>query len=220
MKPHPHLPLRALLQQAQTEEAIWLPDVLTMPVPRRWAWLSWLLLGWVPWLMVALELTPVLGLGGVLVLGLLGWVLCTCWGWRRWVVGSSAVAQEDMPLEWDGWRVQFAQRAVWRQGAALPWQPPVPVPLMLEPADLWSVGVLPGTSRDRSEPYIWWLELRHQSRGPVAHLCTVTSWTGVRAVREDIDALVDTLAQRLGIRRSGSRLQPLPRSASTLKRRQ
>ncbi len=120
MKPHPHLPLRALLQQAQTEEAIWLPDVLTMPVPRRWAWLSWLLLGWVPWLMVALELTPVLGLGGVLVLGLLGWVLCTCWGWRRWVVGSSAVAQEDMPLEWDGWRVQFAQRAVWRQGAALP----------------------------------------------------------------------------------------------------
>ena len=94
------------------------------------------------------------------------------------------------------------------------------MPLTLEPADLWSVGVLAGTSRDRSEPYIWWLELRHQSRGPVAHLCTVTSWTGARAVREDIDALVDTLAQRLGIRRSGSRLQPLPRSASTLKRRQ
>ena len=61
-------------------------------------------------------------------------------------------------------------------------------------------------ARTRRPRMAWHLELRHRSRGPVAVLCVVHSHAGARAVLQNVDALADALALRLGIRRSGSRL--------------
>jgi len=67
---------------------------------------------------------------------------------------------------------------------------------------------LMGDSQTSKYIAAWRIELRHRSRGPMAVLCTVRSASAARAVLQDIDALVDVMAQRLGIRRSGSRLLP------------
>ena len=68
--------------------------------------------------------------------------------------------------------------------------------------------MLPGDVQDARAVHAWQLELRHQRRGPVVTLCVVRSNSGAKVVQQDVDALVDALVARLGIRRSGSRLLP------------
>lgn len=77
-----------------------------------------------------------------------------------------------------------------------------------QPSDAWSIGVVEAGRNARE----WHIELRHRSQGPVCRLCQVQptvipGW----GVPHQVDALVDVLCQRLGVRRSGSRLRRLKR---------
>lgn len=114
----------------------------------------------------------------------------------------------DLPLEWNGWQIDIPQRSLSRIGAPQGEAAQQMDTLRLEQVDAWSLGVLAGAPQERQAIYAWCIELRHRSRGPVATLCVLHSASAAQVVLQDIDALVDTLVQRLGIRRSGSRLLP------------
>lgn len=72
-------------------------------------------------------------------------------------------------------------------------------------ADVWSIGVVNGHYARE-----WNIELRHRSQGSVCRLCQVQPTSiPYRGVPHPVDELVDVLCQRLGVRRSGSRLRRL-----------
>ena len=80
--------------------------------------------------------------------------------------------------------------------------------LQPDPGALWSIGVVESGHRERS----WNIELRHRSQGPVARLATVHSTAlPARGTAHMVDDWVDVLCQRLGVRRSGSRLKAVKR---------
>ena len=206
MSKAPQRPLRELLQHMQQDDDLWLPAVLNCG---RQGWIYrgaqhleavhlwlYLLIGlntfiafWVAWWLVV-----------ALALAIAG--LAWHWGWRQ------PAQAHGLPLEWNGWNIDVAQRTIARVGVPQGEGTQDLDVVHLEPADAWSVGVLMGDSQTSKYIAAWRIELRHRSRGPMAVLCTVRSASAARAVLQDIDALVDVMAQRLGIRRSGSRLLP------------
>ncbi|WP_347484879.1 hypothetical protein ABFV80_002715 [Vandammella animalimorsus] len=97
-----------------------------------------------------------------------------------------------------GWRVEFHPARLYPIG-----QPKMAIIQGLDAA--WSLGCYPVGMDFR-------IELRHQDRGPVALLCTVLQDAAdpqaAAALPPLTDALVDQLAARLGVRRSGGRLTP------------
>lgn len=79
----------------------------------------------------------------------------------------------------------------------------------LHPAQDWSVGVYRVITQRVAQYFI---EVRHVRRGPVLVLCELVSHTPLSAQDvASIDEAVDVMAERLGVRRSGARLQPLKR---------
>lgn len=198
------------MREARTARQLWLPDQLSYPPRHPLVWLLWLGLGWLPWLRVGVELQQLVGWGWTAVGG---WALCT-WGLWRWSGQRRTATNPDLPSERGGWHIDMEQRRLQRAGPLHPLDADVPTELRLEPAQDWSLGTLIGTNRNRAEPYIWFIELRHARRGPVATLCEVCSWSHGQPLLQDLDGLVDTLTLRLGVRRSGSRLAagPAPRS--------
>lgn len=69
----------------------------------------------------------------------------------------------------------------------------------------WSVGVQVKAGR---KVLFYVLELRHVRKGPVGVLCTLhTSATPAPEDLRALDALIDAMAECLGVRRSGARLQ-------------
>ena len=204
-----HPPLHALLQQAQTDAEIWLPARLHSG-RQGWIWCGIQRLE-----DVKLCLYVLLALSFVMSLAQAWWlfmalIVATAFLAQRWAWKDPA-NNSDLPLEWNGWHIDVAQRTLARMGVLADEAAQQIGTLQLEPADAWSVGVLMGDPGDHQAIYAWHIELRHRSRGPVAVLCVVHSTSAAKQVRQDIDALVDTVAQRLGIRRTGSRLLPLKR---------
>lgn len=209
-KKHPHPPLRDLLQQVQNDAEVWLPSRLQSG-PK-----SWLVRGLEGLPTLQLGVSALVAVSSVVALAqalwwVLGFALLAGVGLYHWRLRDPA-HNEDLPLEWNGWRINVPQRLLTRVGAPLDEAAQAIDTLQLEPSDAWSVGLLPGDVQEHRAVYAWRLELRHRSRGPVATLCVLGTASGSRVVLQDVDALVDTLAQRLGIRRSGSRLLALPRA--------
>ncbi|MDO4706387.1 MAG: hypothetical protein Q4A98_09310 [Comamonadaceae bacterium] len=95
-----------------------------------------------------------------------------------------------------GWRMEFAPARLYPIG-----QPQTAILQGLDAA--WSLGCYQVGMGFR-------IELRHQDRGPVALLCTVLQDAAdpqaAAALPPLTDTLVDQLAARLGVRRSGGRL--------------
>ena len=206
MPRHPHPPLRDLLQQAQTEAEIWLPALLKSGRS------SWIWRGVQHIEDVQLWLYVLMGLSAVMAFWQAWWLsvalaVVTVLVVRRWYLKDPA-QDHGLPLEWNGWRIDISQRSLSRIGAPQVEATQQIDTLCLEPVDAWSLGILMGAPQERQAIYAWCIELRHRSRGPVATLCVLHSASAAHVVLQDIDALVDTLAQRLGIRRSGSRLLP------------
>lgn len=200
-----HPSLHAVLQQVRGDGEIWLPYLIQSG---RSSWL-WRGIQYVDALGVWVQLLVVLCMVMSLVhawwllvaLGIATVVLMRRRAWRN------PAHDHGLPLEWNGWRIHVPQRTLVRTGHVPDEAAQHIDALHLEPADAWSVGVLMGDARPNPQtPYAWHLELRHRSRGPVAVLCVVHSHAGARAVLQNVDALADALALRLGIRRSGSRL--------------
>lgn len=74
----------------------------------------------------------------------------------------------------------------------------------LHPAQDWSVGVYRVITQRVAHHFI---ELRHVRRGPVLVLCELVSHTPLSAPDvASIDEAVDVMAERLGVRRTGTRL--------------
>lgn len=211
MPRHPHPPLRQLLQHMQHADEVWLPSVLQSG-RMGWIYRSAQSLEAVQvWLYVLMGLSTFLAFwvawwGAVLLAAVAAGVV-----WRKgW---KDPAHDHDLPLECNGWRIDVPQRTLARIGAPYEASTQGIDTLRLEPADAWSVGVMMGDHQTSKYVYAWCIELRHRSRGPVSVLCSVRSSSGAKQVMQDIDALVDALALRLGIRRTGSRLLALPRKA-------
>lgn len=211
MSRHPHPPLRDLLQQAQTEAEIWLPAVLKSGRP-SWIWRGMQRIEDVQlWLYVLMALSVVMAFWQAWWLSVALAVVTVFVARRRhW---KDPAQGHELPLEWNGWRMDIPKRSLERIGIPKGEAAQQIDTLCLEPVDAWSLGVLMGDAREQQAVYAWCIELRHRSRGPVATLCMVYSTSASRQMLLDIDALVDTLVQRLGIRRSGSRLLALPMGA-------
>jgi len=78
--------------------------------------------------------------------------------------------------------------------------------LNAEPNEVWSIGVVKWGQYGSD----WRIELRHRSKGPMCGLVAVQSIAlPARGTAHKVDELVDVLCQRLGVRRSGSRLKAL-----------
>lgn len=209
MPRHPQPPLHELLQHVQQDDEVWLPAVLQSGR-----------MGWIYRTAQSLEsvhlfLYVLIGLGTLMAFWLAWWLavaLALAAAMAAWHRGWKNPAQDhDLPLEWNGWRIDMPQRSLARIGVLPDEAAQAMDSLRLEPADAWSVGVVMGDYQTSQYVYAWRIELRHRSRGPVAMLCAVRSTSGAKAVMQDIDALVDALTQRLGIRRTGSRLLRLAR---------
>ncbi len=69
------------------------------------------------------------------------------------------------------------------------------------------MGVIKGTANGQRFIH---LELRHRTRGPVGTLCRINTVYVTEKIELELDGLVDVLTKRLGIRRSGSHLHPMP----------
>lgn len=95
--------------------------------------------------------------------------------------------------------VEVLQRVVSTQGVEPALQ------CTLEHAQDWSVGCVAFTDRPRRR-YGWRVELRHVRRGPVLRLCTVLHEGHAVQQLDALDTLVNHMAARLGIRRSGAAL--------------
>jgi hypothetical protein len=113
-------------------------------------------------------------------------------------VATRNVQRTWPPNRHRGWEVNFEQRTltpVWLSGYST---------ISLGPD--FSLGCYLGSDVDQQPA--WLLELRHVRRGPVATLMMVP--VGGRGVGDArmMDRCVDRLAERLGIRRSGSLLGP------------
>lgn len=72
----------------------------------------------------------------------------------------------------------------------------------LAPAQEWSLGCLAFEDKPRRR-YGWRIELRHVRRGPVLMLCTVLYQGHLVKDQQALDDLVNGMAARLSIRRSG-----------------
>lgn len=211
MPRHPHPPLRELLQHVQQDDEVWLPAVLKSGRP-GWIWRGMQRIDDAQlWLYVLMALSAAMAFWQAWWLSV-ALAVVTVFVARRWHWKDPA-QDHDLPLEWNGWRMDIPKRSLERIGIPKDEAAQQIDTLCLEPVDAWSLGVLMGDARERQAVYAWCIELRHRSRGPVATLCTVYSTSASRQMLLDIDALVDTLVQRLGIRRSGSRLVPLQRRA-------
>ncbi|WP_284337399.1 hypothetical protein [Comamonas sp. NoAH] len=91
--------------------------------------------------------------------------------------------------------VDVAQRCVRTQGVEPPQQ------WVLDAPQEWSVGVIAFTDRPRMR-HGWRIELRHVRKGPVVRLCTVLHVGHAVLQPEAVQALADTMVERLGIRRA------------------
>jgi hypothetical protein len=208
MPRHPHPPLRDLLQHVQQDDEVWVPALIQSG---RMGWLHW---GVQTLENVHLLLYGMLLLGMFMALGVAWWVVAALavvavlvWLWR-W---KNPAQDHGLPLEWNGWRVDVPQRTLVRIGTLSDEAAQGIDTLRLEPLDVWSLGVVMGDHQMSKYVHAWRIELRHRNRGPAAVLCSVRSTSAAKVVMQDVDNLVDVLAQRLGIRRSGSRLVPLKR---------
>ena len=209
MPRHPHPPLRALLEHMQHADEVWLPSVL--PSGRH----SWMYRAAQSLETVHVGLYVVIGLSSFLAVAAAWWaaallaaVAMGVVGYKRW---SDPAQDHGLPLEWNGWRIDMPGRTLARVGAVQEEGAQSIDTLCLAPTDMWSLGVVMGDTHTSKYMYAWRMELRHRSRGPVAVLCVVRSTSAAPVVVQDMDALVDAMAERLGMRRTGSRLAPKPR---------
>lgn len=97
--------------------------------------------------------------------------------------------------------VDVAQQLVHTQGLEPPQQ------WALDAPQAWSVGVVAFTDRPRMR-YGWRIELRHVRKGPVVRLCTVVHAGHAVDEVQALDALVQSIALRLGIRPPGAASKP------------
>lgn len=81
----------------------------------------------------------------------------------------------------------------------------------LNPALEWSLGCIAFADKSR-RCYGWRIELRHVRKGPVMVLCTVLHEGHAVQDQEALHALVQQMAARLGIRRSGIGINTAPQS--------
>ncbi len=126
---------------------------------------------------------------------------------RRWYLKDPA-QDHGLPLEWNGWRsISRSVRCrasehhrLKRRGRSIPcaWSQWTP--------GAWAVSM--GALQERQAVYAWCIELRHRSRGPCGHAVRAAQRSAAhgRAAGHGCRWLI-RLAQRLGIRRSGSRLR-------------
>lgn len=167
---------------------------------RLLAWGTVLLL--VPIVIVAgiYDLFTMLAMCAVLV-GLWG-----AWRWwwlhKAWPLGSPFVQFDDAPLQWRGCVVDVAQRTLHTVGLKHN------LVCNLQPGAQWSLGGLDFSCVEvHHVPNIHCVvELRHVRRGPVLVLCSIQQPCNYTAHREQLQALAEAMAQRLGIRLSGNGL--------------
>ena len=124
-----------------------------------------------------------------------------------WLKGQkqAAITRLDMgqPYQgqksWKGCVVDVAAGAVQSLGQQPEWQADI------RDGQSWSVGVHVVGGR---HIVCYLLELRHVRKGPVGVLCNLhTSATPAPEDLRAIDVLIDAIAECLGVRRSGARLQ-------------
>lgn len=184
----------ALLQQEVASADVWqLPEYVQLTPP-----------GW-----MALPRVLVAGLAGVLL-----WSFAEGASVPELAIALTALAlitvvvmrmrrRRSLPLgdgslradQGRGCHVDVAQRCVRTLGVEPPQQ------WLLDAPQAWSMGVVAFTDRPRMR-YGWRIELRHVRKGPVVRLCTVLHvGHGVRQ-SEAVQALADTMAERLSIRRA------------------
>ena len=138
-------------------------------------------------------------------------MLLTWAGWRwwwlhkYWPLGSPFVQFDDAPLQWRGCVVDVAQRTVHTVGLRRNQS------FTLQPCAQWSLAARDFTSvQAHHVPYIRCVvELHHVRRGPVLVLCSMEQSFDYPEHRAQLDQLVEAMAQRLGIRRTGSQMLPL-----------
>lgn len=201
-RPQPADPVAALLEQIRTAPHAWLPDGVNYPAPGPWARLLRHAMTW--WQ----RLDP-------------GWLLARMF-WPLRQQRQPAAADAASVAVTGGWHVDFEARQLRHIGP--PPQmlglhlsgatPPAHIALEDDAPSNWSLCALPAdTPQPTGEeavtglpPRPYALELRHARRGPVATLCVVRGWDATPALAQQVDALADTLAQRLGMRRSGAPL--------------
>lgn len=138
----------------------------------------------------------------VLVLGAAGWR----WWWlqKDWPLGSPFAVFDDAPLYWRGCVVDVAQRTVHTVGLKRNQA------FTVQPGSEWSLAARDFTSvQAHHVPCIRCVvELRHVRRGPVLVLCSMEQPFDYPEHRVQLEQLVDEMAQRLGIRRTGAGLLP------------
>lgn len=179
----------------------------------------WMLLGWgtmmvVPATYVMVREAPwaAVAMWAVLLGG--GWAVRRFLHRAQWPLGHPMALLDTMPLQWRGCVVDVAQRTIRSQGVRNPQQ------WLLTPAQEWSLGVMNTTTRrehNRRLQLSCVVELRHVRRGPVAQLCWITMPHYGASAHLEVEALVDAMAQRLGIRRSGEGLLPQDSTRSLLR---
>lgn len=166
----------------------WLPENLESPVAKR-------------------EIILTTGLSGLLCSAALLRVAGLQEGAAFWVVVllCTGLILLAMHLQLQGRRVRRGWEVDFQQGCLIPVGLAQRETIRIDPAE-HSLGCYPAATRETGASFL--LELRHVRRGPVAAL-TVVHLTS-RQFQQNLrilDRCVDTLAERLQIRRSGA---PLP----------
>ncbi|WP_284337400.1 hypothetical protein [Comamonas sp. NoAH] len=151
---------------------------------------------------------------GVLLYFLLFLATVLVYGVVQWRQGlrHAAIARLEMEpsyqgqAHWKGCVVDLPAQSIQALGAQSAWDADV------REAQAWSLGVHAIGGR---RELFYQIELRHVRKGPVGILCTLhCSFRPQRVDLLAIDALVDTMAECLGVRRSGSRMAPLSARSS------
>lgn len=203
---HP-LHAHVLLQWAQTlrQQTQWhLPKELEMlpPASELSIWKLQLLL--LPPGVLAFYLMAVHGMLLIFLLYLAG---VLAYAVALWLKGKKQAAITRLNMgqpyqgqkSWKGSVVDVAAGAVQSLGQQPAWQ------ANIRDGQSWSVGVHVVGGR---HIVCYLLELRHARKGPVGVLCTLhTSATPAPDDLRAMDALIDTIAECLSLRRSGARLQ-------------
>ena len=166
---------------------VWLPEKLESAASRR-------------------EIILTTALSGLLCSASVLWMTGLKEGPAFWVVAllCTGLIVLAMHLQWRGRQVRRGWIVDFQQGSLTPVGLAQRERIQIDPAQ-YSLGCYPAATRETGATFL--LELRHVRRGPVAALTLVhlTSRPFQRNLRI-LDRCVDTLAERLRIRRSGAPL--------------
>lgn len=166
---------------------VWLPEKLESAASRR-------------------EIILTTALSGLLCSASVLWMTGLKEGPAFWVVAllCTGLIVLAMHLQWRGRQARRGWVVDFQQGSLTPVGLAQRERIQMDPAQ-YSLGCYPAATRETGATFL--LELRHVRRGPVAALTLVhlTSRPFQRNLRI-LDRCVDTLAERLRIRRSGAPL--------------